>query len=339
MKNIFKQSEVLATNSDRTSFRSAVLRLTAYYSLGVFCVILVFSFLVYGLFSRSIDQRPHDDRPLVAESEGTLQEEIKENLLNILIYSDIVLLILAVMVSYLLSKKTLEPLEQSYKSQRRFVADAAHELRTPLAVMKAGAEVMLQKQRTSSEYEVFVRDSLEEIQSLITLSNDLLTLAKSSENGSVLNEQFNFSELCTKKVEGMKAYAQTKQITLNADIHPGVQILGSADMIGRVIVNVLKNAIDYNNPNGRVDISVATENQNIITKIRDTGIGMNPADVQHIFDRFYKADSARTHTMQSGSGLGLAIAKEIILAHGGAISVQSALGEGTEVHISLPAAL
>jgi signal transduction histidine kinase len=210
MKHTYKQSEESATSSKSDGFRSAVLRLTAYYSLGVFTILVVFSVLVYGLFSSSLDDDIREDHERL-EVEELFHEDARESLFGILIFSDLVLLAVTIIVSYLLSRKTLAPLQEAHLRQERFVADVAHELRTPLAVMKAGSEVILRQERSADAYQKYAEESLEETERLITLSNDLLFLASNGkENTLKKHTEVSLSSLCKKQIEMMRSYTESK---------------------------------------------------------------------------------------------------------------------------------
>ena len=335
MKNILKQSEESDINSKRNNFHSAVIRLTAYYSVGVIIILTVFSVLVYGLFARSIDEEVREDKT-VMEIEEEFHSEAKENLLNILLLSDVIILVIAIFLSYSFSKKTLRPLEIAYQKQKRFVADAAHELRTPLAVMKAGTEVMSQKERSMPEYKKFLSECGEEVNRLIALSNDLLFLAR---NESEVQNDFapiSLSDIVAKQCELIVPYAKTKDVRVYSDITKEIVIAGKGDNITRMVLNLLKNSVDYNKAGGNVTVTLSKKGNRALFSVQDTGIGIAEKNIPFIFDRFFKADSARTQNSSVGSGLGLAIVNDIVVRHGGKINVTSVLGEGSIFNIEIP---
>ncbi len=341
MSNIFKRFAAWATRLKADNFGLAVVRLTAYYTAGVFCILVAFSALVYFLFSANIEatleERNEQGEALIAFGDESPLHEVAENLLNILIFSDIVLLFLTVCVSYLLARKTLAPLLESYQKQKRFVADAAHEIRTPLSVLKAGSELLLRQERSVTEYKHFLVESQDEIDRLTTLSNDLLHLALSSETQVFNKERFSLSEICLMQCERIIPYASQNDVTVRRQISNDVTMEGIRDDIARLILNMLKNAIDYNTKGGVVTLTLARENSNIVLTIADTGIGIAAKDIPHIFDRFYKADTARVQKEVTGSGLGLSIVKEILARHNGKVEVQSILQKGTTFTFRFPA--
>lgn len=341
MKNIFKQLEGWVIPSNLSEFKKAVIALTLYYILGVFIVLTIFNLMVYGLFSTNIKQRDNEkteSSSLIRNSnklgESGIQE-MKDNLINVLIISDVIILFLTLLVAYASSKKTLAPLEEAYEKQKRFVADAAHELRTPLAVMKAGAEVILKKSRKESEYVEFIKESLEETERLTNLSNDLLFLAHKNERTLISLKPVNFSEICQRQIKIMQAYAELKNIKINTFIDPDLIILGKGDDLIRLIINLVKNAIDYNKVNGQVILSLKKSESKIVLKIEDNGIGIADKHLPLIFGRFYKTDNSRTQS-GAGTGLGLAIVWEIVKEHKGIIKVTSLLGQKTVFEVIFP---
>ncbi|QQR76510.1 HAMP domain-containing histidine kinase [Candidatus Nomurabacteria bacterium] len=344
MKNILKQFEVSGMSSTPSNFKKAVLKLTVYYTLGVFAVILVFNLIVYSLFSNTLYKQYEEERENSSyEHEDDFEEGVESrvettqgNLLGIFVVSDAIILLLTVLISYLLSKRTLAPLEIAYKKQARFVADAAHELRTPLAVMRAGGEVILRSDRKVSEYQKYIQENLGEVERLTNISNDLLILARSDNQNKKLLAKISLSDNLNAVINIMEVYAKSKNITLNSKIDGDIFINGKKDDITRLVMNLVKNAIDYNKIGGSVDIGLNKSHNTAHIIVKDNGIGIKKEALPYIFDRFYKADSARSEDSNSGSGLGLAIARDIVLSHGGEIRVESIFGEGTTFSIDLP---
>ena len=344
MNTILKRFAALVTNSTATNFKGAVIRLTAYYTLGVFCILFVFSVAVYNLFSQSVERElgiehgSDEYQEMLELRNEPLLHEVTENLFDILVVSDIVLLFMTLIVSYMLARKTLAPLAESYQRQRQFVADAAHELRTPLSVLKAGGEVLLHGERSTLQYRQFITESQDEINRLITLSNDLLFLVRHAEGRVRTTTSFSLSDVCATQCERLVAYATQKGVTMSHQVDAGVILVGNHDDMMRLVLNVLKNAVDYNTEGGTVTLSLKKTHNEAVLRITDTGIGIAPEDIPHIFERFFKADVARTQSPAIGSGLGLAIVKEIADAHGGTLRVTSIKSEGTTIELRVPCA-
>lgn len=332
MKNISKQFVGWDTLLSQDRFKRSVVILTIYYTIGVFLILVILNSMVYGLFTNSIKARDNEriEKYLEVDIHRDIDEDenskISDDLVNILLISDIIILLLTIIVAYAFSKKTLEPLEISYRKQARFVADVAHELRTPLSVLKAGAEVVLNKERDPVEYKKFISESLDEVNRLTTLSNDLLFLVNNNKN--LLMEKLSLSDLCKQQIEKIEPYTKAKNININKKIEDNINIKGNKDDIARLLMNLLKNAVDYNKINGEIFISLEKIGSSAIVTIRDTGIGIEKKDIPHIFERFYKADMSRTEN-SSSTGLGLSIVKEIIDEHKANIKIESELGKGT----------
>ncbi|MES2223916.1 MAG: HAMP domain-containing sensor histidine kinase [Patescibacteria group bacterium] len=320
--------------------------MTSYYTLGVLVILTIFNIMVYSMFVSNIRAENTENKEHLAlenkddgERSGNIGEtkiqEIQDDLANNLLTSDIIILLITLFVSYFISRRTLLPLEESYKNQKRFVADVAHELRTPLAVLQAGGETMLRSDRTVPEYAKFIQESLDEIKRLSTLSNDLLFLVRNNVKKESQINDVSFGNMCQSQIDIMRPYASTKDISIESTIDKSIVIKGKSDDLVRMYVNILKNAIDYNKKGGTVSVVLEKKYNKAILKISDTGIGIKKEDLPHIFERFFKADNSRTQNA-SGTGLGLAIVKKIVHEHLGSIKVDSEESKGSTFEIILP---
>jgi signal transduction histidine kinase len=323
MKNILKQSAEWVTKCKRKPFLLARLKLAAAYTLTTLAILALFNIVVLDVFVK--------DLPVELETFAT--EQAESALENALMIGNILILVVVAFVSYLLAGFALKPIEKSYKQQKKFVADAAHELRTPLAVMKTGAEAHIANV-SEKEREKFIGDSIEEIDHLSTMVDDLLVLSKSDNLQKPAFEKVNLSKLANKLTQHMQVHAKQKNITLKTEIENACNISGNAAYLKRLLANLIQNAIDYNKPNGEVKVSLKKHGKKVELKVSDTGVGIGEQDLPHIFNRFYKADKARTGS--SGAGLGLSIVKEITEMHGGKIAIESELEKNTIVTISFP---
>lgn len=214
------------------------------------------------------------------------------------------------------------------------MADSAHELRTPLTVMKTGAEATLAGNSSKEDYAKLTKDSLEEINFMSSMVNDLLFLAQSDGFKKKEFSRLDLGKIAQNQTDSMKAYAEHKKIALKSNIEGEFLISGEKNQLKRLLTNLIKNAIDYNKIGGTVNISLAESRSYIILKVIDSGIGIPKEKIKHVFDRFYKVDQSRSQS-SGGSGLGLAIVKEIVDAHKGKIEIVSEVGKGTEVKIFL----
>lgn len=171
---------------------------------------------------------------------------------------------------------------------------------------------------------------------LLFLSNDLLFLANNENTMKNNFIQISFSDISKKQCESIVPYSNLKQVTVLSEIAEGITINGKEDDIKRLLLNLLKNAVDYNKIGGTVFVKLSKKGTTAILSVKDTGVGIADKDIPFIFDRFYKADSSRTQNASSGSGLGLAIVRDIVAQHGGSIHVASRMGEGSVFEIEIP---
>jgi signal transduction histidine kinase len=303
------------------------LKLAIVYTLGALLILAVFNALVFGLFVKDVPEH----------LETSVTEQLEERLENALYIADGLILFLVALFSYCMAGFVLKPIEKSYERQKKFVADAAHELRTPLAVMKTGAEAILSRNNDKVEYQKLTEDSLEEINYLSRLVDDLLIIAKSDNPQNPQLEKVSLSEIVHGQIDLMQSYAGQKEVTLKGDIEDGCYGDGSSVYLKRLMTNLIQNAIDYNKPNGKVFVSLRKKKQETELKVEDTGIGIAKEELPNIFNRFYKVDQARVQR-SGGSGLGLSIAREIVKLHRGSIGVESELGKGTTITVTFPLA-
>ena len=219
----------------------------------------------------------------------------------------------------------LARLDDSFQRERQFTNDASHELRTPLTAMQAILGTIRVKRRSPAEYEQALDDLNEETDRLRSLVENLLRLARGDGQKNNSFEEVDLSVLLNDVADSLGPLAKTKNLALHCDTADNLTVLGDSDELIRLFVNLLDNAIQYTD-RGVVSISASREGEKVVVNVVDTGIGISPEHLPHIFDRFYRVEDSRT---TRGAGLGLAIAQEIVRAHGGIIEVRSALGKGT----------
>jgi len=233
----------------------------------------------------------------------------------------------------------LARLEQSFGSLHRFTADASHELKTPLMVLRAGVERALVHPGVPAEIMQSLDETLAQINEMTELVESLLTLARADEGRAPLAvEESDLRDLLGDAVEtaGMLGEDSGVAVTSSMPGHP-VRLAVDRHRIRELLLNLVTNAIKYTPRGGTVDLSLTDQDDAVNITVRDTGIGIAPGDLPHIFDRFWRADQARSRTGdRPGTGLGLAITKWIAEAHGGSITVQSRPGRGTIFTVRLP---
>lgn len=235
----------------------------------------------------------------------------------------------------------LARLENSFNEQQRFIADASHELRTPLAVLRGETEVALNKTRTVAEYEQSLSLIQDEAERLSRIVEDLFILARQPVNtrAALNKERVSLNDAVRDCVRAAQVLAMQKGVRLSLDNDsPAIALNGDEDLIRRMILNLLDNAVKYTPAGGEISLALGRENGNVEIVVRDTGIGIPEAAQPHVFDRFYRVDKARARAM-GGAGLGLSIAQWIVEVHGGEINLVSTPGHGSTFTVILPTQL
>jgi heavy metal sensor kinase len=230
----------------------------------------------------------------------------------------------------------LARLDHAFRQQRQFTADASHELRTPLTAIKGQVEVALTKGRSVDAYQDVLRSVNDEADRLIRLVGSLLTLARADAGQIALaREPVDLGELIASAVEQVRLLAQERGLALTVTAGPSVTLQADQDLLLQLLLNLLDNAIKYTPSGGRVSIGWRADGGNVELRVSDSGPGIAREDLSRVFDRFYRADKARSRA-EGGSGLGLSISKWIVEAHGGTITVESTPGQGATFTVTLP---
>lgn len=232
----------------------------------------------------------------------------------------------------------IERLQASFSRQRRFVADASHELRTPLAVIEAEASLMLKRPREVEDYRRSLELVVDESRRMKDLIEDLLTLARADSGEVELRPRLvALDDLATEAVSRIGRLANQKNQRLQLNAAEEVWLMADPEVLDRLLFNILSNAVKYTQPGGLIRVNLhRISYQEVLFEVADNGPGIAPEHLPFLFDRFYRADRARTRT--GSSGLGLAIAQWAAQVHGGRIEVRSAPGKGTSFLIFLPVA-
>jgi len=237
--------------------------------------------------------------------------------------------------------RLLDEVAGHVERQQQFVADAAHELRGPLAAMQSSLEVGISQNRTADAYRETLADVLEEARHLSKLSNDLLLLAETGDETSVRpREEIDLTAIVRQTIAMFGGVAEERSVGLVLDPPAAnVKLHGDASQLRQVFGNLLDNAIRFTPEGGRVTVSVGggEAGRQAVVTVADTGCGIAPEHLDRVFDRFYKADASRTHSDTArGGGLGLAICRSIVERHGGSIVVVSTPSRGTMFTVRLP---
>ena len=227
-------------------------------------------------------------------------------------------------------------LEESFYQIKQFTADVSHELRTPLAILTGELEVALKSEKSTREYQELIISCLEEVERLSNVVRTLLDISR-AETGQVHIEQkrINLSLMLEEISEDAEILAEEKNITVGKMIEPGLFVEGDDIRLHQALLNIVDNSVKYTNIGGDILIRLVKQGNDAVLRLSDTGVGISEEHLPHIFDRFFRADQARSKDIQ-GNGLGLSIVKWIIEAHQGIITAESTIGKGTMITIILP---
>ncbi len=226
-------------------------------------------------------------------------------------------------------------LQESEEKRHNFVSDASHELKTPLASIKLLTDSILQNEMDNETVLEFVEDIGNEADRLTRMSNKLLLLSRVEGQENNDCEIINFGPVVEKVIRMLSANAQELNLNITTDLEEDTTILILVDDLYQIVFNLVENGIKYNVPNGSLHISVKRDGDNAVLSVTDTGMGIPPDSIDHIFERFYRVDKARSRKT-GGSGLGLSIVRNIVERNNGQIEVSSKLGEGTEFRVAFP---
>lgn len=337
MENIYKQFEVLVTKWRRDILLRARVKLTAAYVAVSAVLLTIFSYLLYGALLSRLEESINED-VLNLVSQKIFFERASDALQSQILIADGVTLIFVIFCGYILTGITLRPIRLMREREQRFLADAAHELRTPLSIMKSGNEVVLRGETgMSPRLKKLLTENVEEIDSLTHIANGLLSLV--SEKDKIINKNsfVYIHQVLFGVVKKLEPIAHTRRIKLTFSSDESVKILtvhADQNALTRAFENLIENAIKYTKPDGSVDVRLGQTNKSITIQVHDTGIGISQDDLPHVKEPFFRADTARASI--EGSGLGLSIVSETIESHGGHFTIESELGVGTIVNIVLP---
>ena len=332
-------------------FRSATFKLTMWYLAIVMTISIIFSFALYSVTAGALDrgfnretqridlQFPvFQNDPNLPHMNADATSDAHHILLRLLSLNFIVLAV-AGFSSYWLARRTLEPIEAAHEQQKRFTSDVSHELRTPLTALRMESEVaLLHNKTTAAELRKTLKSNLEEVSKLDMLINNLLRLTQLEANE--LQQQFqpvSSKEVIQAGIEEVAKAAAARHITIDQTINDAT-LWGDRESLIQIIVILLDNAIKYSPEGKTVKLTATTQADEAIWHISDEGNGIEPSDLDHVFDRFYRADTSRAKSVSEGYGLGLSIAKMIADIHEGNITLKSRVGQGTTAIVLLPIA-
>ena len=318
-------------------FTSATLKLAGWYLLILMTVSLLFSGIIFAVARSEVDARLHGFAikrglldPDTAEAPLNTREQMEKaeaNLISSLTYINLIVLFGGGICAYLLARRTLAPIEAAHEAQSRFVANASHQLRTPLAIMKAETELLLNNHRsTKTDLRHTLASNLEEVDRLTELTTMLLELSRSEGALSSTTESFDLVALMTQLIAsrpGGERVALTAPQTLAVTLH--------RPALREILAILFDNAVKHSPAATPITIAIARHKHNVHIVITNTGEGITKADLPHIFERFY-----RGHQRNDSYGLGLSLAHQLTKALGGSISATSTPGDTTTFTLIVP---
>lgn len=264
--------------------------------------------------------------------------EIRERVLTALVGLNIFVLLITGGLSYFLAEKTLQPIETMLNKQKRFISDAAHEMKTPLTTAKADIEVNLRdKDLTLDKAKTSLKSAIEEIDKLNSFVNKLLDQSRYQtgvKNNS--KQEFILKDLVLEVVNNLNKLAQKKAMEIKTDVPNNLNVLADKHGIELILSNLIENAIKYGDANSEINVLVNNERNNINIIVKNTGVSISKEDIKNVFEPFFRADKSRTKQNIDGYGLGLAIVQEIVRAHNGSVQVTSEPDGITQFAIKLP---
>jgi two-component system sensor histidine kinase CiaH len=330
-------------------FKKARLKLTTWYLLIIMTISLSFSGVIFrsvtrefqrrlNLIERRLDLRGRGFNPPVGQTRFFIQDikESRQKVLFILLYTNGVIFAFSALAGYFLAGKTLSPIEEVVEEQKRFVADASHELKTPLTALQTSIEVALRDKKLKlKDSKKILKESLEDIDSLKKLTNSLLSLARYQQDNNFTKERLDLKDVIENVYKKISPLAKKKKIQLKIKTK-SVKISANKESLEKLITILLDNAVKYTPKNGKVTLEISKNKRYLKLKVKDTGIGIPERDIPYIFDRFYRADKSRSKLNLAGFGLGLSMAKRIVEMHNGSIKAKSSPKKGSTFTVKLP---
>lgn len=281
--------------------------------------------------------RAHADNGMsvIAFETDEAEQVILGNIFWTFVFAMLCALVVFFVMSRYLARKATKPIEIAWKQQKAFIADASHELRTPLTVIRTNLDIVEDcPDETVAEQSMWLTNIREETDAMKALVEQLFFLAQADTNQQRLQcLLFDYSEMISSAVRAYTPMAGEKGVELIADIAEGIELYGDDGKLRRVLRVLVENALRHTETGGRITVRLTDEGKRCRLDVIDTGEGIAPDALAHLFERFYQADSSR---QKGGAGLGLSIAKWIVETHGGTIGVASKLGEGATFTVKLP---
>ena len=341
MQKEFKQSGVRATSSFKKRFSHSLFNITFLYTITLIVILFVSGILTHTEFSNRVARRFSDFNKMPPEVRMQMvnrptAQEVRDDLFESLLFTNLILILLASFSSYWLAKKTLKPIKDAYERQQHFLSDASHELRTPLSILTIELENELTSSTKEQDKEK-LQSKMDEVKRMTKIVNDLLVLSRLDEERIPTKPvQIHIEQVIEKIIKRLQPLAESNGISLTY-IHKSedTTITIDEDLLTHALTNFILNAVIYNKNQGKVEVLTHIEKKEFIVEIIDTGIGISKSDLQNIFERFYRTDKSRSRKT-GGTGLGLSIAQSAIHHLNGTLEIESDVNIGTKVKVHLP---
>lgn len=327
-----------------TFWQSQTARLTTFYLALIMAMSLAFSLTIYFVSAAQLERSMPQD--IIVPDSGQIEAVIRiqdylaeqqaigqRELVFQLTFLNSIMLLFGGAISYLLARKTLEPIERNVEAQAQFVSDASHELRTPLTALQIENEVALRNPKLKlKDAKQALQNNLDEVGRLQRMTSLMLEAASGAVSLDLAPT--DLSEIIDKALSITSSVASTQKVEVIDKTKPAVVEVDS-DAIVQALTALIDNAIKYSSEGQKVEISSVKKRQTVILSVRDYGPGIAPEHQDKIFDRFYRSDSARTRQSRGGHGLGLAIVRTIMRAHDSEVRLKSRLGHGSKFELIL----
>ena len=315
-------------------FRRARLRLTLLY-IGLFALVLIVFSVVFYVAFVTVLQPDFDIAPELSNTQAAevAYETTIERIAVALAVADVIVVAVVGGVAWILATRTLLPIRDTHQRQQRFVADASHEMRNPLAAIKSTAQAALAGRGSAAEMRSALTAVVDATDRLTRLTNDLLTLARS--DGALVEHRVERCDLSVVVAETVEQYGaiDSSRRAVRATFTADLPIAADPDEIGRIVRHLLDNAFRHGGPAVHVTVATRAADREVVLQVADDGPGIAAADLGQIFEPFYRV---RTHPGTDGTGLGLAIAADLAARNGGRMSVTSIPGGGSAFRLVLP---